>query len=124
MDWYIVVINQYLNFKGRSRRKEYWMFILFNMLFFSITMLLDNYVIQSTIEGDIPAGYLTISYYIFVLIPTTAVTIRRLHDIGKSGWYYLISFIPFVGGFWIILMMCLEGEAQTNKWGANPKLED
>ena len=53
-----------------------------------------------------------------------SVSIRRLHDIGKSGWYYIISFIPFVGGILMIVAMCIEGQPHTNQWGTNPKEEE
>jgi uncharacterized membrane protein YhaH (DUF805 family) len=123
MYWYITVINQYFNFKGRSRRKEYWMYNLFNILFLLTAIILDNYLIGSTIEGDIPIGFLTFSYYFFVLIPTMALTVRRLHDIGKSGWYYLIALIPYIGGLILLLLMCINGEPKENKWGENPKID-
>ena len=123
MYWYITVINQYFNFKGRSRRKEYWMYTLFNIIFLLTAVLLDNYLIGLTIEGDIPIGFLTFSYYFFVLIPTMALTVRRLHDIGKSGWFYLIALIPYIGGLILILLMCIEGQPASNKWGENPKID-
>ena len=123
MYWYIKVINQYSDFKSRSRRREYWMYTLFNIVFFLIAMILDNYIINVTIQGDLPIGIISVSYYFFILIPTVAVTVRRLHDIGKSGWYYFISFIPFVGGIWMILLMCMEGDMNSNKWGENPKID-
>ena len=120
MYWYITVINQYFNFKGRSRRKEYWMYTLFNIIFLLTAIILDNYLIGLTIEGDFSIGFLTFSYYFFVLIPTMALTVRRLHDIGKSGWFYLIAFIPYIGGLILILLMCIKGEVDSNKWGDNP----
>ena len=120
MHWYITVINQYSNFKGRSRRKEYWMYTLFNIIFLLTAILLDNYLIGLTIQGDLPIGFLTFSYYFFILIPTMALTVRRLHDIGKSGWFYLIALIPYIGGLILILLMCIKGEVGSNKWGDNP----
>ena len=83
MKWYLKVLNQYADFNGRARRTEYWMFVLFNILFSILAMILDN-ILDTTIDG---LGYGTIYFlYVFgVFIPGLAVSVRRLHDTGKSG---------------------------------------
>ena len=126
MYWYKKVVLYYFQFSGRSRRKEFWMFTLFNIPFLFTAILLDK-LLGTTIpnlELELPIGFLSISYSIFIFIPSISVSVRRLHDIGKSGWYYLISFIPYVGGILMIAAMCIEGQRRTNQWGANPKEEE
>lgn len=124
MYWYKKVILYYFQFTGRSRRREFWMFTLFNIPFLFIAILLDNLLGTTSPNLELPIGFLTISYYCFIFIPSISVTVRRLHDIGKSGWYYLISFIPFIGGILMIAAMCIEGQQHTNQWGPNPKEEE
>lgn len=115
MKWYLKVLNQYFDFSGRARRKEFWMFFLFNLLItWSLTLL------------DLVFGtfYFTIASYIYsmlVFIPNIAVTLRRLHDVGKSGWYFFVALIPLAGFIWLLVLLCMEGEAKTNNWGQNPK---
>ena len=115
MNWYLKVLKQYADFSGRARRKEYWMFTLFNMIFL-YGLLLTGAALDSTalmILGGI--------YLLGVFIPSLAVGVRRMHDIGKSGWYILVSFIPFIGGIWLLILNVTDSESGTNKWGENPK---
>jgi uncharacterized membrane protein YhaH (DUF805 family) len=113
LSWYLKVIKNYVNFGDRARRKEYWMFTLFNLL-----ITLGIFVIQMIAGID---GWLNGLYSLFILLPSLAVSIRRLHDTGRSGWWILISLIPVVGAIVILVFMCLEGESRSNKWGQNPK---
>ena len=92
MNWYIEVIKKYAVFSGRARRKEYWMFALFNFIFLIVAMILDN--ILGTTAGELPYGVFYFLYALVVLIPGLAVAVRRLHDVGKSGWMILIALIP------------------------------
>lgn len=70
---------------------------------------------------DLGYGFVYISYSLFVLIPNLAVSVRRLHDVGKSGWFLLIAFIPIIGAIWLIVLDCTDGQVGENKWGSNPK---
>lgn len=119
MNWYLKALKQYVDFSGRARRKEYWMFVLFNLLFAIAAMILDN-VLGIAIEG-IGYGPLYGLYSLVVLVPGLAVGVRRLHDVGKSGWMLLIALIPLVGAIWLLVLLVTDGEPGTNKWGANPK---
>ena len=83
MNWYLKCLKQYADFNGRAKRTEYWMFILFNMLFSMVVVTLDN-VLGLTV-GELPYGFFYFIYTFAVFIPSLAVTVRRLHDIGKSG---------------------------------------
>ena len=118
MEWYLKVINSYFDFNGRSRRMEYWMFILINSIISVFCFLLDS--ILGTV-WSIGYGPIYIGYGLAVFVPSLAVTIRRLHDIGKSGWYYLLVIIPIIGPIWLIILFVTEGEQGDNKYGPNPK---
>ncbi len=115
MNWYLMVLKKYFVFNGRARRKEYWMFFLFNMI---VTMVI------SFIEGLLGMdGAVTGLYGIAVLIPAIAVGVRRLHDIGKSGWWMLISLVPIVGPFVFLYFTVKAGDEGSNEYGGDPKLE-
>lgn len=119
MNWYLKVLKQYVDFGGRARRKEFWMFVLFNFIFMIGAIALDN--VFGIALDKIGYGPIYGLYSLAVLIPGLAVTVRRLHDVGKSGWMYLIVFIPIVGAIWLIVLMCFDSVSGENKWGANPK---
>lgn len=108
MNWYLKVLQQYVDFSGRSRRKEYWMFFLINMIIsYAITG------ISLALEMPMLATVSSI-YSIAVLIPSIAVGVRRMHDVGKSGWYLLIPIYSLV-------LACTDSQPGSNKWGENPK---
>ncbi|MEI5034139.1 DUF805 domain-containing protein [Streptomyces sp. S1A(2023)] len=113
MNWYLDVLKNYAGFSGRARRKEYWMFALFN---FIIAVVLT--ALGMAIDTQIP-------YYLYlaaVLVPSLAVMVRRLHDTGRSGWWFFISFVPLVGAIILLVFLASEGKPETNQHGANPKL--
>jgi uncharacterized membrane protein YhaH (DUF805 family) len=119
MEWFLKVLRQYADFNGRARRKEYWMFILFNMIFGFVAMLLDN--LLGIADPVIGYGAIYGLYTLALIIPGIAVAVRRLHDLGKSGWMLLIAFIPLIGAIWLIVLMCTDSNAGENQYGANPK---
>lgn len=119
MEWYLKVLKNYAGFSGRARRKEFWMFVLFNLLFTIVAILLDN-LFGTAIEG-VGYGLFYILYMLAVLLPGLAVGVRRLHDIGKSGWFLLIAFIPIIGAIWLLVLYAAEGTAGENQYGPNPK---
>lgn len=127
MDWMLMPLKRYADFNGRSRRKEYWMFALFHIL--AIVALTIVAVIGGMIGGgDGKMGPLGIVglvvlglFALAMIVPTIAVSVRRFHDLGKSGWFYLLSFIPGVGGFIVLVFMCLEGTPGDNVYGPDPK---
>ena len=119
MNWYLKVLKQYADFSGRARRKEYWMFVLFNMIFAIVAMILDN-VLGIAMEG-IGYGPLYGLYVLAMLIPGLAVAVRRLHDVGKSGWMILIALIPLIGAIWLLVLMVTDSNAGENQYGQNPK---
>jgi uncharacterized membrane protein YhaH (DUF805 family) len=120
MNWYLLVLKKYVDFSGRARRKEYWMFMLFNVIFVVAAVVVDNLMGLSFTEGA--AGVVYLFYVVATFLPSLAVSVRRLHDIGKSGWMILISLIPLIGSIWLLVLMVTEGEPTANQYGPNPKL--
>ncbi|TXD50709.1 DUF805 domain-containing protein [Polaribacter sp. IC063] len=121
MNWYLKVLKQYLDFSGRARRKEYWFFILFHIIFYAVCITLDVMLGTAAGEGDNEIGFLSLIYFLLTAIPSFALSIRRIHDIGKSGWMVLVSIIPIAGSIWFLVLTCMDSEAKANKWGENPK---
>ena len=123
MEWYLKVMREnYANFKGRARRTEYWMFSLFFFLF----AILGGFVIGVLygIGGEVPgaiAVLLFVIWYLAHLVPSLAVTVRRLHDTGKSGWFLLINLIPYIGGLIVFVFTVIEGDNGDNEYGPDPK---
>ncbi|MEU7006503.1 DUF805 domain-containing protein [Streptomyces sp. NPDC046332] len=114
MNWYLDVLKKYAVFTGRARRQEYWMYMLFNVIAYIVVLIVD--VVLTT------APLLTGIYALGVFLPTLAVTIRRLHDTGRSGWMILLGLIPLVGGIILIVFYATEGNQTDNAYGPNPKL--
>jgi uncharacterized membrane protein YhaH (DUF805 family) len=123
MDWYLMVWQKFAQFTGRSRRKEYWMFTLFNIIICCVLYagLLVGFVAGQRMIG-ILFGCVYAAYALAILVPGIAVSIRRLHDINKSGWWMLIALVPLVGGIVLLVLMCIEGDPGPNLYGPNPKL--
>jgi uncharacterized membrane protein YhaH (DUF805 family) len=119
MNWYLKCLKQYADFSGRARRKEYWMFVLFNIIFAIVAMILDN-VFGIAMEG-VGNGPIYRLYLLATLIPSLAVAVRRLHDVGKSGWMILISLIPIIGAIWLLVLMVTDSNPGENQYGQNPK---
>ena len=115
MEYFLHVLRNYAVFSGRARRKEYWMFALFNILF-SIAATIADY----TLFGS-GTGAISILYSLALLIPSLAVGVRRLHDVGKSGWFTLILFVPLVGAVWLLVLYCTEGTDGSNEYDPDPK---
>jgi len=119
MNTYFQVLKKYADFSGRARRKEYWVFALFNITFVAIAIILDNMLgIAMTKLGYGPIYGL---YVLAMLIPGLAVAVRRLHDVGKSGWMILIALIPIIGGIWLIVLMATDSNPEENQYGEKPK---
>ena len=119
MNWYLKVLKNYAGFSGRARRKEFWMFLLFNTIFLIVAAIIDN-IAGTTIE-DLPYGLFYCLYVLAFFIPGLAVSVRRLHDVGKSGWYYFIILIPIAGVIWYLVLVCTDGDPGENEYGLNPK---
>ena len=123
MNWYLKVLNQYFDFNSRARRKEYWMFALVNFIISMLIIRVDNALgFSFNYTGNISGtGVFNLLYNLLILIPSLAVTVRRLHDVGKSGWILLIGLIPIVGAIWLLILLLRDSEAGENKYGPDPK---
>ena len=113
------VLKQYRKFKTRSTIKEFWLFHLISVVIIFILIIIDSSV-NFKILGNI--GVLTTIYSIFIFIPSLSVSVRRLHDVGKSGWTILFIIIPIIGIIWLLALFCRETMPERNKWGENPTL--
>ena len=125
------MLENYANFSGRARRREYWMFSLFffivcmALLFLTVLLFLAmgdtvNYTSNEWVN-EVLVG-LWILFFAAHILPGFALTIRRLHDIGKSGWWYLVAFIPYIGGLIIFIFSVMPGQVGENAWGPDPKV--
>jgi uncharacterized membrane protein YhaH (DUF805 family) len=112
MNWYLEVLKKYAVVSGRARRREYWYFVLFNLIIFIILTIID-YAINSAIISTI--------YSLAVLIPSIAVGVRRLHDTNRTGWWLLIGLIPIIGWIVLIIFMVQDSQKGENQYGPNPK---
>ncbi|MEX0891540.1 MAG: DUF805 domain-containing protein [Gemmatimonadota bacterium] len=116
MTWYFEALKRYAEFNGRSRRKEYWFFVLFNVIFVIVLAFLD---VLLNLGGDV--GLLSSVYSLGVFIPSLSVAFRRLHDVGRSAWWLLIGVIPLIGPIVLLVWMFQDSQAGANQWGPNPK---
>ena len=124
MEWYLKVMKQYADFSGRARRKEYWMFTLMYMVItFAIYFLGIAAIAFTPVILMIAMGLVVLSSLAHI-IPSLAVTVRRLHDTGRSGWWILISFIPLIGFIVMLVFLCTDSTPGRNEWGPNPKDPD
>ena len=144
MDWMLLPFRRYAEFTGRSRRKEYWMFVLFNVIVIGILAVIvfgvagagraiemdaaagDDLSVYRGLFGG--AGLLIVIYWLAVLIPSIAVGVRRLHDRNMSGWWYLgfivlgmIPVVGFIASIAFLVVMALPGTEGPNQYGPDPK---
>ncbi len=113
MNWYLTVLKKYATFSGRARRKEYWMFFLFNIIISFVLGIIEGIISGGNTEGGSIIGNI---YSLAVLLPSLAVAVRRMHDVGKSGWFVLIPIYNFI-------LAVTEGDSGSNEYGNDPKSE-
>lgn len=112
MNWYLEVLKKYAVFSGRARRKEYWMFFLYNLIIaFALGFIEGIADINPKSDDSILASI----YQLAIFIPSIAVGVRRMHDVGKSGWFLLIP-------IYNLILACTEGTQGDNEYGADPKV--
>lgn len=129
MQWYLEVLEKYAVFTGRSRRAEYWYFQLFNFLIgfalvFTFSFLGGMVAAMAGADARAAATAADGVYILYALatfLPALGVLVRRLHDTGRSGWWVLIGFVPFVGGIALLVFCIQDGEPGPNQYGSNPK---
>ena len=125
LDCYIEAYRNYADFDGRAMRSEFWWYTGYFFLFTVIFLCLDIFVLKMGIPimsngVKTPYGPLTMTYILINIIPSISITVRRLHDVGRSGWYYLVSLIPF-GGIFLAAFQLVDSQKGENQWGPNPK---
>lgn len=114
MDWYLTVLKKYADFNGRARRKEYWMFFLFNLIISFVIGFIFGFIGAFIGVGAALSNFTSIIYSLALLIPSIAVAVRRMHDIGRSGWWILFPIVNLV-------FLVTEGQPIDNEYGPNPK---
>ena len=119
MKWYLGVLKKYAVFDGRASRKEYWDFALFNSIILPLLFFLD--FMTGTYDSEDGIGLLSSIYSAFILIPSIAVTVRRLHDVNLNGSWSLIFFIPVIGFIVLLVFLAKDGTPRDNQFGSNPK---
>ena len=119
MNWYLLALKKYAVFSGRSRRKEYWLFFLFNFLITIALLFIDGMV--GTFDAQAGIGLFGAIYALGILVPGIAVSVRRLHDTDRSGWWLLILFIPLIGAIVYLVFTVLDSTPGDNRHGPNPK---
>ncbi|MGP8269666.1 MAG: DUF805 domain-containing protein [Terracidiphilus sp.] len=120
MEWYLMVWKKFAEFNGRSRRKEYWMFFLFNTLIEFALCILALLLMKSGI-GLVLYGVCAL-YMVACIIPAIGCSVRRLHDTDKSGWLFLLVVIPIIGPIVLLVLFMLAGNPGANQYGPDPKL--
>ena len=127
MKWYLKVMSEYVNFQGRARRKEYWMFALFYLIILMGATVLDNIAglcFEYQLMGQTASMVYGPSYLLVAVLhflPALGVAVRRLHDTGRSGWTYLILLITLIGIIWLLVLLARDSEVGRNKYGEHPK---
>jgi uncharacterized membrane protein YhaH (DUF805 family) len=119
MNWYLEVMKKYVTFSGRARRKEYWMFVLVNGIIAFVLATIQSATVDS--NGQSPLVILTSLYSLAVFLPSLAVSVRRLHDTGHSGWWYLIVLVPLIGAIVLLVWFVSDSQPGENQYGPNPK---
>ncbi|WP_114950795.1 DUF805 domain-containing protein [Sphingosinicella terrae] len=133
MEYMFAPLKRYAEFSGRSRRKEYWLWVLFVLVAYFVLMYVDaalglggtadSYAEGGSAGFNMSGGWLTMIFALAVFIPGLAVSIRRLHDIGKSGWFVLLAFVPLVN-LYLLYLYVQPGTQGPNEYGPDPKGED
>jgi len=120
--YYVKVLKNYVNFKGRARRKEYWGFVLFNLIIAIALSFIGGLI--GGLLGDGSGTLGLVLYYLYclgVILPGLSVLVRRLHDTGRSGWLWLLVLIPLVGAIIVLIWLCSDGQPGENQYGPDPK---
>lgn len=120
MEWMILPFRRFAEFTGRSRRQEFWMFTLFSIIA-AIAAALIDFMFGFAPEENGPLG---IVVSLVFLVPSISVSIRRLHDVARTGWWLLLVLVPIIGWIVLIVWNCTDGTRGTNRFGPDPKNPD
>ncbi len=119
MSWFVTALKKYAVFGGRSRRKEYWYFVLFSTIINLVLTIFDR--ITGTFDSSSGFGLLSGIFTLAVLIPSIAALVRRLHDTGRTGWWILIGLVPLIGAIVLLVFAVQDSIPGSNRFGPNPK---
>jgi uncharacterized membrane protein YhaH (DUF805 family) len=119
MHWYTDVIRKYAVFNGRAARPEFWWFVLYNLIIAAVINLVAG-IIFGRSSGQVVSDL----YSLAVLLPSLGVGIRRLHDTNRTGWWYLLVFIPVIGWIVLIVFLAMASDPGSNNYGPNPQNPD
>ena len=120
MKWFLdVLTKKYATFEGRARRSEYWYFVLFYILILLALTFVDGLV--GTLSEEAGIGVLGGMFALGTLVPALAVTVRRLHDTNRSGWWVLVGIVPILGDVVLLVFAALDSQPGANRFGPNPK---
>ncbi|MFZ4286404.1 DUF805 domain-containing protein [Variovorax sp. HJSM1_2] len=121
MNWFLIALKKYATFSGRSRRSEFWYFVLFYLIIFCALAFVDR--LTGSFDADAGMGLLSGLFALGLIVPNLSVTVRRLHDTNRSGWWVLLSLVPLVGQIVLIVFMAQKGDVGENRFGPDPKEE-
>lgn len=125
MEYMLAPLKKYADFQGRARRMEYWMFALGEIIFFCVLAALIGITGGYDESGANPLSMVFWLIYgvgaLALIIPGLAVSVRRLHDTNRSGWWIFISLVPLIGGIWYLVLTVLDGTPGPNRFGPDPK---
>ena len=119
MSWFLLALKKTAPFNGRSRRREYWFFGLFYVIFVIALAFLDG--LAGTFDQASGAGLFSSIFALALFIPSLAVAVRRLHDTDRSGWWLLLSLIPLIGVIVLLVFVLMDGTSGDNQYGPDPK---
>jgi uncharacterized membrane protein YhaH (DUF805 family) len=119
MKWFLKAVRNYVGFSGRAQRAEYWWFALVYVVIYMVLLTVD--VITGTYHLEDGYGLLSGLMSLALLLPSIAVTVRRLHDTDHSGWWLLIPLVPIVGGIVLLVFLARDGTRGANRFGPDPK---
>ena len=125
INYWKACFQKYADFNGRARRSEYWYFTLMNII-----IMIPLYIVAIVffVNGMVALGVVFIALYMIyalgTFVPSLASIVRRLHDIGKSGWMFCVSFIPLAGPIWLLVLLATDSQPGDNEYGPNPKTSD
>lgn len=120
--WKNAFTKNYANFNGRARRSEYWYYTLMNFIIVICLYTMIGLSIASQLTAlSITFGALVFIFFLATIVPTLSVLVRRLHDVGKSGWFFFVYFIPLAGPIWLLVLLFTNGEQGENAYGPDPK---
>jgi uncharacterized membrane protein YhaH (DUF805 family) len=121
MGWFLKAVKNYAGFSGRAQRSEYWFFILFYFIITVVLVLVDGAV--GGLDYDSGLGLFSGIFMLAMLIPSLAVSIRRLHDTDRTGWWMLINLLPLIGGLIFLVFTVMDSTPGDNQYGPSPKEE-